>query len=555
MELAADAGSQPDVGGVLMSDSLFPLSWLLLLSLLTAFGTLNVSAAALPAVKGQFIQTEGEIAPDWLRLHALYERSASPYLWHDTEQNPDTGLIDSLLTAVDFAYAQGLPASRYHDRRLSDESDPGVRDLLLSDALIRLLNDVGRGRDEAELDRLWYLPRPSIDPVDQAWLALQQRSLRDRAEVLAPASPQYRALVDLYGRYRALAKTAEPGVLQLDGLLEAGDQSSLVPALRERLVQLGDAQPDPLAMETAPDLYDQLLVESVKNFQSRHGLAEDGVVGPKTLAELNRTLEQRLTQIEANLERWRWMPRQLGQRYILVSPAGYFLELVEKGQVSLYAKTITGRPRRPTPSFQSDLSYLTVNPDWTVPYRIMREDLLPKIREDINWLAENQVRVQLYSEGRWGFVDPEEIDWQAPGNIRLIQAPGAGNALGQLKFGMDNPYSIYLHDTPSKYLFDKPLRPFSSGCVRVEGIDQLAQRLIASSPSMQSWYESALAAGEKRIRTLPESVPVYLVYLSAWVDPQGLAQFRPDIYGLDGQLQARLESGGLLPDTRVAAYK
>ena len=279
------------------------------------------------------------------------------------------------------------------------------------------------------------------------------------------------------------------------------------------------------------------------------------MVGPKTLSELNQPLKQRLAQLEVNLERWRWMPRELGERYILVSPAGYFLELVENGQVSLYTKTITGRPRRPTPSFYSDLSYLTVNPDWTVPRRIMREDLLPKIRADINWLAENRVRVQLYRDGRWSYVSPEEIDWQSPGNIRLIQAPGADNALGQLKFGMDNPYSIYLHDTPSKYLFDKPLRPFSSGCVRVEGIDQLAQRLISTSPSMQSWFDAAQADGEKRIRKLPEPVPVYLVYLSAWVDPDGWAQFRPDIYGLDEQLQARLESGGLFPDARVAAYK
>lgn len=534
----------------------FSLRWLLLTSLLlSALSALNASAAVLPAVQGQVTLAPGEIAPDWPRLHALYERSASPYLWHDAERNPDTALIDSLLKAVDFAYAQGLAASRYHDARLSHEPDPAVRDLLLSDALIRLLNDLGRGQDEAALDRLWYLPRPEIDPVDQAWIALQQRSPRDRAGQLAPKSPQYQALVDLYGHYRELLKKAEPYQLRLDALLEAGDQSAEVPALRERLVLLGDAQPDPLAVETAPDLYDQPLVESLKRFQARHGLAEDGVVGPKTLSELNQPLKQRLAQLEVNLERWRWMPRELGERYILVSPAGYFLELVENGQVSLYTKTITGRPRRPTPSFYSDLSYLTVNPDWTVPRRIMREDLLPKIRADINWLAENRVRVQLYRDGRWSYVSPEEIDWQSPGNIRLIQAPGADNALGQLKFGMDNPYSIYLHDTPSKYLFDKPLRPFSSGCVRVEGIDQLAQRLISTSPSMQSWFDAAQADGEKRIRKLPEPVPVYLVYLSAWVDPDGWAQFRPDIYGLDEQLQARLESGGLFPDARVAAYK
>ncbi|SEG80609.1 L,D-transpeptidase family protein [Marinobacterium lutimaris] len=535
-----------------------PLRCLLLttlLSVLTALSALNAVAAPVPAAQGQVIQTVGEIAPDWSRLYALYARSQSPYLWHDAEQHPDIELIDSLLNAVDIAYAQGLPASRYHDVRLSREPDPGVRDLLLSDALIRLMNDLGRGRDEAAIDRLWYLPRPDIDPVEQAWLALQQRAPSERAEVLAPRSPQYLALVDLYGRYRALLKKGSVQPLQLDDLLEPGDQSVLVPALRERLVQLGDAQPDPLAMETAPDLYDQPLAESLKRFQARHGLAEDSVVGPKTLAELNRSLDQRLAQIEVNLERWRWMPRELGQRYILVSPAGYFLELVENDQVSLYAKTITGRPRRPTPSFQSDLSYLTVNPDWTVPRRIMREDLLPKVRADINWLAENQVRVQQYRDGSWSYVAAEEIDWQAPGNIRMIQAPGAGNALGQLKLGMENPYSIYLHDTPSKYLFDKPLRPFSSGCVRVEGIEQLAQRLIADSPSMQSWFDAAQAGGEKRIRKLPQSVPVYLVYLSAWVDPEGGAQFRPDIYGLDAQLQARLDAAAPISDTQVAVHK
>ncbi|WP_432697465.1 L,D-transpeptidase family protein [Marinobacterium sp. YM272] len=530
-----------------------PCRWFLLVSLLLT--TWSVTAVELPAGPGQLTQAAGEMRPDWLRLRALYDRSDSPYLWYDSEGTPDTALIDSLLDAVDLAYAQGLSPTRYHDVRLSQEQDPAVRDLLLSDALIRLLADLGRGQDEAALDRLWYLQRPVIDPVAQAWTALQQRAPKERAASLAPETAQYRALVDLYGRYRELAKSVQPLPLQLEGLLEPGDQAPIVPALRDRLIQLGDAEPDPLALETAPDLYDQPMVEALERFQSRHGLKEDGILGPKTLRELNRTLEQRLAQLEVNLERWRWMPRELGERYILVSPAGYFLELVVDDQVNFYARTITGRPRRPTPSFQSDLSYLTVNPDWTVPRRIMREDLLPKIRADINWLAENRVRVQLHQEGRWRFVSPQEIDWQNPGNIRLIQAPGAGNALGQLKFGMDNPFSIYLHDTPSKYLFDKPLRPFSSGCVRVEGIDRLVDLLVSGSPAMQDWVNTALAEGDKQIRRLPEPVPVYLVYLSAWVDTEGRAQFRPDIYGLDEQIQARLEHAGRLPDNRVAAYK
>ncbi|GGB99867.1 L,D-transpeptidase [Marinobacterium zhoushanense] len=485
---------------------------------------------------------QGEPIPDWAALGALYGASASAYLWHSADGEADQALIDALLRTIDEAVAQGLSAARYHDRRLVNEPGVARRDLLLSDALLRLITDMGQGQPEAGLQqRLWHLSRPEIDAVAMAQRALAERNPVGVVMELAPRTQEYKALTELYQHYLLISREQPLPALPNNLILQPGEQSEVVPLLRRYLVRQGDADPDPIAMATAPDLYDQPLVAALQRFQMRHGLEVDGVLGPKTLAELNRPMSERLEQIRVNLERWRWMPRELGARYILVSPAGYFLELVEAGQVVFYTRTITGRPRRPTPSFRSELNRLTVNPDWTVPRRIMREDLLPKIREDMGWLEQNRVRVQHFDEGRWRNVAAEQVDWVNPGHIRLIQAPGPNNALGRMKFGMNNPFSIYLHDTPSQSLFEKPLRPFSSGCVRVQGIESLVQYLLLDQPQMLDWLTEALAQEETRIRSLPEPIPVFMVYLSVWIDDQGQAQFRPDIYGLDTQILARIQ--------------
>lgn len=500
-----------------------------------------VQAAPLPLLPSTLPLRDNQPIPDWRALAALYQSSASPYLWHSAEGVADQVLIDSLLRAVDSAAAQGLSAARYHDRRLVEEAGVARRDLLLSDALLRLISDIGRGQPEAALQqRLWHLSRPQIDPVTLARRALEQRDPVRVVAELAPQTQQYRALVDLYQHYRLIEREPPLPALPNDLLLKPGEQSDQVPLLRRYLVRFGDAQPDPLAQATAPDLYDLTLEEALRRFQMRNGLEDDGVLGPKTLAELNRPLSDRLEQIRVNLERWRWMPRQLGERYLLVSSAGSYLELVEQGRSVMQLRTITGRPKWPTPSFQTELSHLTVNPSWIVPRRILRQELLPKIRADINWLASNNMNVERYQEGRWQAVDPATVNWDSTGNLRLRESPGPANSLGRLKFGMDNPFSIYLHDTPAKSLFDKPLRSFSHGCVRVQSIENLAQHLLMDAPSMQSWFNEALAQGETRIRSLPEPVPVYIVYFSTWIDDQGRAQFRPDVYGLDTQVLARM---------------
>jgi murein L,D-transpeptidase YcbB/YkuD len=525
----------------------------LTLLLILCVSALSGRAAQLPLLPAQFPQAAAQETLDWDALRPLYAAHAGPYLWHDAAAVARQPLIDSLLQAVDLAVAHGLPASRYHDRRLVRETDPARRDLLLSDALLKLVSDMGRGRDAAHLERLWHLPRPQLDPVAQALQALQGSAPLEVVRALAPDSAHYRQLVELYQRYRVLAREPLPA-LSAARLIEPGDQHPAIAGVRQHLVRLGDAARDEIALATAPDLYDQPLVAAVRRFQARHGLQPDGIIGPKTLAELNRPLSERLAQLRGNLERWRWMPRQLGERHILVSTAGYFLDLVEQDRIVFHTRTITGRPHRPTPSFRSDLTRLTVNPNWTVPRRIMREDLLPQIRKDPNWLAANRMEVGQYVDGRWQAVDPASVDWQQPGSVFLRQAPGPGNALGRLKFGMDNPFSIYLHDTPAQSLFEQPLRPFSSGCVRVQGIQVLVSRLLEGNAAMLEWYGDALAQTHTEVRRLPEPVPVYLVYLSAWVDADGQAQFRPDIYGLDRPLQARLEQAKRQRDRQLAVY-
>lgn len=527
------------------------LAALFVLLILPSRGQGDLPAAELPVFPGDSSFVDMQTVSDREALQTLYASGGSKFIWHDASGNVDQPLVDSLLKAVDNAARQGLPAARYHDRRLVEESVVPRRDLLLSDALLRLISDMGRGQPEAALDqRLWHLTRPQIDTVSLARQALLQRDPEGVVAGLAPASAQYRALVDLYQRYRLLDRDPLPE-LPPDLLIKPGEQSNHIPLLRRYLVRMGDARADVLALETAPDLHDQTLVEALQRFQSRHGLEADGVLGPKTVAELNQPISERLERIRVNLERWRWMPRELGERYVLVSIAGFFLELVEDGRPVLELRTVTGRPRWPTPSFQTDIRRLTVNPSWIVPRSILRRELLPKIKADPEWLANHNMNVERYLDGRWQVIEADTVDWSSLDGLRLREGPGPANSLGRLKFGMENPFAVYLHDTPAKSLFDKPLRSFSHGCVRVQGIESLAQSLLTDEPSIQSWLNAALAQDQTRIRSLPEPVPVYVVYLSAWVDARGDAQFRPDIYGLDGQIMARLQRYGAVSNTSL----
>lgn len=248
-----------------------------------------------------------------------------------------------------------------------------------------------------------------------------------------------------------------------------------------------------------------------------------------------------LRQIDATLERWRWLPESLGETYVLVNIAGFELQMVENGEEVLRKRVIVGQPFRQTPVFSDRIRYLVFNPDWTVPRTVMIQDQLPQIVRDPDYLS--RLNISVYRG--WGAdrqkVDPLDVDWSSLNRnnfpYQLIQEPGPQNALGQVKFMFPNQYDVYLHDTPGRGLFMRSERSFSSGCIRVEQPFDLAQRLLAASPDWsREKIDRVVLEAEPRTVLLPEPVPVHIQYWTSWVDSEGRLQFRNDLYNRDARL-------------------
>jgi murein L,D-transpeptidase YcbB/YkuD len=292
-------------------------------------------------------------------------------------------------------------------------------------------------------------------------------------------------------------------------------------------------------------LFDQALQEQVMLFQLRNGLNADGVVGKATIEAMNIPVEDRIATIEANLERWRWLSDDLGERYIEVNIANFDLQVIEKDNMVFRTEVIVGRTLRETPVFSSTMTYLVLNPDWTVPPTILNTDIIPAVINNPDYLVEKNLKI-LRMDGTE--VDPSSIDWintvTAGFPYRIHQEPGPKNALGRVKFMFPNPYSVYIHDTPDHNLFGLTDRSFSSGCIRVNNpLDLAACIMKDSSAWTPAQIKDVIDQGEERIVHLAKPIPVHIVYLTAWASNDGLVYFRKDIYDRDQPLLAALKQG------------
>ncbi|MGW8369195.1 MAG: L,D-transpeptidase family protein [Gammaproteobacteria bacterium] len=348
-----------------------------------------------------------------------------------------------------------------------------------------------------------------------------------------PNQPDYYLLVDRLATLRQIRdRGGWPGVDE-GPALRFGDSDPRVAQIAARLSISGDLEPG-----FAGDEFDEMLETAVERFQSRHGLTVDGVVGRASVAALNVPVQDRINQIIVNLERWRWLPESLGERYIIVNIAGFRLDVFENGHSIMDMRVVVGRPYRRTPVFSETIRYLELNPSWEVPMRIATQDKLPLIKADPSYITSQGFRLLR----GWGAdeqtIDPFSIDWSTVTarnfDYRLRQTPGPMNALGQVKFMFPNKFSVYLHDTPSRELFGEDVRAFSSGCIRLSQPIDLAELLLADDPSWsRAAIDRALADGRERNVTLPRPMPVHLLYWTVWVDQDGVLQFRDDIYGRD----------------------
>lgn len=479
------------------------------------------------------------------RLTEFYRRQQFEVLWTSYSQ------VDALLAQLDALVDDGLNSAVYHPAAIhrslyTATAEPLHRecgDILATHAYLLALRHLSHGRlPQDRLEPVWR----STDAVapqraDARLLDIADAGLMNIERAFDQARPtfeQYHNLRKAHARLRA-----EPAQRWLPispgETLRPGMSDARVPLLRQRLTD-GGYLPDTFAVDGLQNRYDRTIEQALKAFQTRHGLQDDGILGADTLAALNVTPSERLEQLKINLERFRWLSRDIEARSLLVDIAGGRVVYIHDGRAQWETRSQVGRATRQTPEIKSNVTRLTLNPTWTVPPTILSEDKLPKIREDLSYLAEQGLQVLDYDGNP---LDPEQIDWNNPGRILLRQAAGPDNPLGRLVVRFDNPFAIYLHDTPSQGLFDRSQRAFSSGCVRVESVMQLVDLLLVDGERER--FARLLDTGKTHEFRLTEPTPVLLAYWTAEADSTGQPHYRPDIYQRDRDLIASLRMADL----------
>ncbi len=411
----------------------------------------------------------------------------------------------------------------------------GWYELLLTDALFHYTLHMIEGRVPADsIQEGWNLRKKKVELSRVVNFAFENDELDKVLGDFHPDDENYRALQQALERYRELEALGGWVPLPEGESVRPEMEDLRLPALRTRLLLSGDlaaTTDDSWRMSTADS-------EALRRFQRRHGLYPDGVLGERTLAALNVPVEDRVRQIELNLERWRWLPKTLGRNYLLVNIADFSVSLIDNGETVLSMPVVVGNSFRKTPVFSADMKYLEFAPYWYVPKTILEEDKLPLIRQDPDYIERNHY--ELIAWDRQTRIDPQEIDWESleeedfPGLLR--QKPGPWNALGRVKFMLPNSYAVYLHDTNEPHLFGQSNRQFSSGCIRLKRPDELAGYLLQDKGWDADDVAAAMAAEEPRKVYLKKSLPVHVLYWTAWVDENGLVNFREDIYARDHDL-------------------
>lgn len=368
---------------------------------------------------------------------------------------------------------------------------------------------------------------------------------RSSAQQSASSNVYVRRLGSALREYRAIARQGGWDFPEKGPRLERGSAGAGVGRLRARLAQSGDID----GRSGDAGHFDDVLRKGVLRFQARHGLAVDGIVGPKTRAALGVSVEARMKQIEVNLRRWRSLPADLGRRYILVNVPAQELLIVDRDSVEFSSPVIVGRASRPTPFFASKIVKIVVNPHWYVPKLIAVRDILPKLQQDTSYLTDRSIRVY-----RGGFdsleeIAPMQVDWRSLNennfSYRLIQDPGPKNALGRIKFFAPNAHDVFLHDTPYVHLFEKVGRALSSGCIRVKKAEALARLMLRhESQASAARLDAALDGNRAKTISLEAPVPLYVVYSTAWVNERNTVEFREDIYGLDKRGPSQMFADG-----------
>jgi murein L,D-transpeptidase YcbB/YkuD len=503
-----------------------------------------VQASQLRAGGGLYVQglalASGSLLPDFYAA-----RDHAP-VW--TKRRRVDELLDLLATAESHGldsedyYLPQLKALRLRGQRSEDPALAASLDLLLTESLIRFGYHQRFGKvNPQRMEPTWNFTRqfrPGQDPLRTLTAAVEAPSLAAFLGQWLDRAPLYRTLQDRLAEHRALAATGGWPDVPEGPTLRPGDADPRLAVLRERLIISGDLPSDtPVA-----DVYADDLVAGVRRFQARHNLTADGILGARTREAMNVPVGTRIDQLRLSLERARWVLEDTAGEVVVVNVAGYEVFAARNGTPFWRRRAVVGTQARETPIFKGSMTYLDLNPTWTVPPTILREDLLPKVRRDPGVLARQNMTV-LDRNGR--AVNPATINWQAVGNrppYTFRQGPGPNNALGRIKFMFPNPHSIFLHDTPARGLFEQAERNFSSGCIRVEDPLSLAE-IVLGEPARwnRSTLEAVIAGGKTRTLRLPKPWPVLILYWTAELDGEGRVRFLPDRYRRDPALLQALD--------------
>jgi murein L,D-transpeptidase YcbB/YkuD len=485
----------------------------------------------------------------WDDVRAFYTQREQQPAWID--ESAPSKLAKDAWRVISSAGAHGLQTADYDEpaiaRLLGElakaEGDSGSRlaqlaqfDVRVSAALLGLGRDIAVGRTTpAEIDRRWKPRRKapdlagslngSIDGSLEGWLA----SIR-------PQHPEYaalqKALADLTGVRQRGGWAKIPA-----GVLKRGVSDRSIIALRQRLAATGELAQGRADHGQPSTSFDAGIEEAVRAFQEHHALKATGVVDAATRDAMNVSVDERIRQVALNLERWRWQPDDFGERHLIVNIPYFHVVAREHGKAVTDIRVVVGKPGNETPIFSSAMDTVVFSPYWNIPDTIVAGETAPAIARDAGYLSRNNIEILRVSGSRAERVDPSSVDWdnaEAVQELAFRQRPGAGNALGHVKFLFPNPYNVYLHDTPADNLFARRGRAFSHGCIRVEEPVALAKYVLRDQPD---WTEprilAAMDAGTEKGVKLREPIPVHIVYFTVWVDEAGGIHFQPDVYGYD----------------------
>ena len=506
---------------------------------------------------------------DWRRVHILYDAHGQVPLWLDED-----GLVEragQLTNAITHAPSDGLALSAYpidelHDavatlRRTDQPTAEQLADLdlLLSTAYVLLATDMHAGQiDPRRVSQAWHVALPESD-VDTALVRTFRSDLLDAGIAgLRPQAENFEFLRTQLGEFREIVARGGWGTVPEGDVLEPGDTSTVerLAALRARLLaeryieRLPNVVPlrDTSGLETDRAVLDSSAAGALALFQDRHGIVVDSILGPSTLASLNESAEYRVRQVAANLERYRWLPPTLGDRYVFVNVPAFRLDAYDEGERVLEMKVIVGSEynQRATPAFSDSMSYVVFRPYWNIPENIALEELLPAAGGNPAYLASRSYEVVGGAGDGAPMVGqyvPSAEAIQA-GEVRIRERPGPRNALGLVKFMFPNDFAIYLHDTPEDGLFEEDIRAFSHGCIRVEDPVALARYVLAWD---EGRIREAMTRGpDSRRVDLERKLPVYILYLTTY-RRDGELWFGNDLYDRDRALTEAVAEGAM-PD-------